>query len=193
MATATPSHGLRAPSRIIKKVSGWYIAMAVVFIILGFMAIGEPAVAGLAVAVLLGWLLIFGGVTHLIAAFSAGGGGRVIWQVIVAIIYAVGGFYLLTHPLLGLGTLTLLLAGVILAEAVFEFILYFRTRSEGGSAWLLVNALITLLLGALIWVRWPSSSVWAIGTLVGVNLLFTGISRLMFGMTVRKLASHAGA
>jgi uncharacterized membrane protein HdeD (DUF308 family) len=54
----------------------------------------------------------------------------------------------------------------------------------------LVNGLITLLLGGLIWMHWPSSSVWAIGTLLGVNLLMTGISRLMLGMAVRKLASR---
>ena len=189
MATANPSEGLRGPATIIKKASGWFIAMAVVFIILGIVAIVEPGVAGLAVTILVGWLLVVGGVAHLIAAFSGGGVGRVIWQVIVGIIYIVGGFYFLTHPLLGLGTLTLFLAGIILVEAVMEFIAYFRMRSEGGSGWLLVNALITLLLGALIWVHWPSSSVWAIGTLVGVNLLMTGFSRLMLGMAARKLAT----
>jgi uncharacterized membrane protein HdeD (DUF308 family) len=189
MATANPSEGLRGPATIIKKASGWFIAMAVVFIILGIVAIVEPGVAGLAVTILVGWLLVVGGVAHLIAAFSGGGAGRVIWQVIVGIIYIVGGFYFLTHPLLGLGTLTLFLAGIILVEAVMEFIAYFRMRSEGGSGWLLVNALITLLLGALIWVHWPSSSVWAIGTLVGVNLLITGFSRLMLGMAARKLAT----
>ena len=113
-----------------------------------------------------------------------------IWQVILGIIYVVGGFYFLMHPLLGLGTLTLFLAGIIVAEAVLEFIAYFQTRGEGGSGWLLVNGLITLLLGGLIWMHWPSSSVWAIGTLLGVNLLMTGISRLMLGMAVRKLASR---
>jgi uncharacterized membrane protein HdeD (DUF308 family) len=68
---------------------------------------------------------------------------------------------------------------------------YFLRRGEGGSGWLLVNALITLLLGGLIWFHWPSSSVWAIGTLVGVNLLMTGISRLMVGLAARKLSRVA--
>jgi uncharacterized membrane protein HdeD (DUF308 family) len=110
--------------------------------------------------------------------------------VILGIIYVIGGFYFLTHPLLGLGTLTLFLAGIIVAEAVLEFIAYFQTRGESGSGWRLVNALITLLLGGLIWMHWPSSSVWAIGTLLGVNLLMTGMSRLMLGMAVRKLAGR---
>jgi uncharacterized membrane protein HdeD (DUF308 family) len=190
MATANPTMGLHGPG-IIKKASGWFIAIAVVFIILGIMAIAEPAVAGLAVAILVGWLLIFGGVAHLVATFAGGEAGRVIWQVILGIIYIVGGIYFLTHPLLGLGTLTLLLAVIILMEAVLEFIAYFRARSEGGSGWMLFNGLITLFLGGLIWLHWPSSSVWAIGTLVGVNLLMTGISRLMLGMAARRLASGA--
>jgi uncharacterized membrane protein HdeD (DUF308 family) len=193
MATANSTVGLRGPGTIIKKASGWLIGMAVVFILLGMLAIIEPGVAGLAVTILVGWLLIFGGVAHLIAAFGGGGAGRVIWQVLIGILYILGGVYFLTHPLLALGTLTLLLAVIILMEAAFEIIVYFRTRGEGGSGWLLVNALITLLLGGLIWFHWPSSSVWAIGTLVGVNLLMTGISRLMFGLAARKLVSQVAA
>jgi uncharacterized membrane protein HdeD (DUF308 family) len=97
------------------------------------------------------------------------------------------------HPLLGLGTLTLFLALIILTEAVFEIIAYFRMRGASGSGWLLVNALITLLLGGLIWFHWPSSSVWAIGILVGVNLLMTGFSRLMFGLAARNLVNRVAA
>ena len=190
MATANPNEGLRGAGKIVKKASGWFIGMAVVFILLGILAIVEPGVAGLAITILVGWVLIFGGGAHLVAAFSGGGAGRVIWQVLIGIVYIVGGIYFLTHPLLGLGSLTLLLAVIILMAAVFELIAYFRSRSEGGSGWLLVNALITLLLGGLIWFHWPSSSVWAIGTLVGVNLLMTGISRLMLGLAARKLVNR---
>jgi len=193
MATTNPTEGLRGAGTIIKKASGWFIGMAIVFILPGMMAIIEPGVAGLAIAILVGWLLIFGGVAHLVAAFTGGGAGRVIWQVLIGIVYALGGVYFLTHPLLALGTLTLLLAAIILAEGIFEVIAYFRMRGEGGSGWLLVNALITLLLGGLIWFHWPSSSVWAIGILVGVNLLMTGMSRLMFGFAARQLANRVTA
>jgi uncharacterized membrane protein HdeD (DUF308 family) len=193
MATANPTQGVHGTGTIIKKASGWFIGMAVVFILLGMMAIIEPGVAGLAVAILVGWLLIFGSVAHLIAAFSGGGAGRILWQVLIGIVYIFGGVYFLTHPLLALGTLTLFLGVIILTEGVFEVIAYFRIRGERGSGWLLVNAVITLLLGGLIWFHWPSSSVWAIGTLVGVNLLMTGISRLMFGLAARELANRVAA
>jgi uncharacterized membrane protein HdeD (DUF308 family) len=97
------------------------------------------------------------------------------------------------YPLLALGSLTLFLSAIILMEGVFEIIAYFRMRGHRASGWLLINSLVTLLLGGLIWIRWPSSSVWAIGILVGVNLLMTGISRLMFGLAARELANRAAA
>jgi uncharacterized membrane protein HdeD (DUF308 family) len=189
MATVESTGGLRGTGTVLRTASGWFIAMAVVFIILGMLAIIEPGVAGLAVTMLVGWLLIFGGGAHFIAAFSGGGAGRVLWQALIGIVYVVGVVYFLMHPLLGLGTLTLMLGIIITAEAVFEIIAYFRMRGQSGAGWMLMNAVITLLLGALIWFHWPSSTVWAIGTLVGVNLLMTGISRLMLGLTARKLVS----
>jgi len=183
VASTNPTQGLSGAASVVRKASGLYIGMAVVFIILGLLAIVEPTVAGLAVTILVGWLLIFGGGAHLVAAFS------VIWQVLIGIVFIAGGIYYLTHPLLGLGTLTLILAVIILMAALFELIAYFASRGAAGSGWLLMNALITLFLGGLIWFHWPSSTVWAIGTLVGVNLLMTGISRLMLGLAARKLVN----
>ena len=193
MATASPSEGLRSPMGSAKKVTGWYIAAAVLFIILGMFAIIEPGVAGLGVTLLVGWLLVFGAVMHFIAAFKGGGAKQVLFQVLIGILYLIGGLYFLTHTIMGVATLTLLLAGIILAEGVLELIAYFRLRKEGASGWMLLNAIITLLLGCLIWFHWPSSTVWAIGTLVGVNLLMTGITRLMFGLAARKLIKTAAA
>ncbi len=190
MATASPVEGLRNPLGAAKKVTGWYIVAAVLFIVLGIFAIIEPGVAGLGVTLLVGWLLAIGAVFHFIAAFKGGGAKQVIFQVLIGIVYAIGGIYFLTHTIMATASLTLLLAGIILAEGVIELISYFRMRSEGASGWLLLNGIITLALGALILFHWPSSTVWAIGTLVGVNLLMTGITRLMFGMAVRKVVGH---
>ena len=130
---------------------------------------------------------------HFIAAFKGGWAKQVLFQVLIGILYLIGGLYFLTHTIMGVATLTLLLAGIILAEGVLELIAYFRLRKEGASGWMLLNAIITLLLGCLIWFHWPSSTVWAIGTLVGVNLLLTGITRLMFGLAARKLIKTAAA
>src|SRR5277367_3065398 len=100
MATASPAQGLRGTLSGAKKITGWYIATAVLLIVLGMFAIIEPGVAGLGVTLLIGWLLVFGGFTHLIAAFKGGGAKQVIFQVLVGIVYMIGGLYFLTHPLL---------------------------------------------------------------------------------------------
>lgn len=173
--------------------SGWLIVAAILFIVLGAFAIIEPAMAELGVALLVGWLLIFGGVSHFVSAFEGGGARRVLFEILAGVVFVIGGYYMLTHPQLALSTLTLVLAAVILAAGVCEIITYFRLRSEQASGWILFNGIIALILGALIWLHWPSSSVWAIGTLVGVNLLLTGITRLMVGLTGRRLIRHATA
>jgi uncharacterized membrane protein HdeD (DUF308 family) len=189
MATSNATAGLRGPGELVKKATGWFIAIGVLFIVLGVFAIAEPFAAGLGVTLLVGWLLVIGAVAHFIAAFKGGGAKHVVLQLLVGIVYLIGGLYFLTHTIMGVGTLTLLLSGVILAEGVLEVLAYFRLRNMHAAPWLLINGVVTLLLGGLIWFHWPSSSVWAIGTLVGVNLLMTGISRLMLGLAARKLAS----
>jgi len=189
MAASNATEGLRGPGEVVKKATGWFIAVAVLFILLGIFAIAEPYAAGLGVTLLVGWLLVFGAVAHFVSAFKGHGAKHVILQVVVGLVYLIGGLYFLTHTIMGVSTLTLLLSGVILAEGVLEIVAYFRLKSVHGASWLLINGIVTLLLGGLIWFHWPSSSVWAIGTLVGVNLLMTGISRLMLGLAARKLAS----
>jgi uncharacterized membrane protein HdeD (DUF308 family) len=176
-----------------KKFTRWYILAAVLFIILGLFAIIEPARAAVGIALLLGWILIFGGVAHFIATFKGGGVTRVLFQILSAVVFVLGGLYFLTHTTLAMGTLTVLLAIVILAAGVFDIITYFRLQREHPSGWILLNGIVALVLGGLIWVHWPSSSVWAIGTLVGVNLLMTGITRLIFGLAGRRLIKHATA
>ena len=169
--------------------SKWFTATAVLFIVLGIMAIAEPMVAGLAVAILTGWLFLLAGGLHILEAFG-GGVARALWQLVLGAIYVMGGLYLITHPLLALGTLTLFLAAILLAEAVLRAVAYFQTSDDERSPWVLVNAVVTFLLGGMIWRQWPSSSVWAIGTLVGINLLIGGASGLMLKNRLRQIGKR---
>jgi uncharacterized membrane protein HdeD (DUF308 family) len=191
VATATPPQGWRAPAEVAKKFTHWYFAAAVLLIVLGIFGIVEPGLAGLGVTLLVGWLLVMGAVMHFVAAYQGGGAKQVTFQALVGLAYLIGGGYFLTHVIMGAATLTLLLSGIIAAEGVIEVFSYFRMRNESASFWLLVNGIVTLLLGGLIFFHWPSSTVWAIGTLVGINLLMTGVSRLMFGLAARKLLRHS--
>jgi len=126
------------------------------------------------------------GIVHLMLAFRVHGAGSVLWKVLVGIAYLCFGGYLIVHPLLGVASLTLLLASLFLIEGVLDIVLYVKMRPIHGSSWVLIDGIVTLLLGVLIYMQWPSSSAWAIGTLVGVSLIFTGVARVGMSMAVRK-------
>src|SRR5947208_5540455 len=166
----------------------------ILMLICGFLAIGLPFASGIGVAIVIGWVLLVSGVWHLFFGFRSGSGiGGFLWQLLLAIVYGAAGLMLLFRPLAGLAWLTLVLATFLLIEAVLEFVLYFNIRHRVNATWVLVDAIITLLLGILIWAHWPSSSIWAIGTLIGVSLIFSGISRLMLSSAVAKPAVATGA
>jgi uncharacterized membrane protein HdeD (DUF308 family) len=186
MATSNPSETFNEPMPLARKAGTWFIVTAVAFIVLGTMAILAPFVAGVAVATLVGWLLVVGGVMHIVNAFRSGSVMRAVWQSLVGLFYLIVGLYFLAHPVIALGTLTLMLAFVLFFEAIMDMTAWFATRSEEGSGWLLVNTFATALLAVLIWSQWPSVSVWAIGTLVGIKLMISGFSRLMLGTATRR-------
>lgn len=171
---------------VFKKVTGMSIGLAVLMIVLGFLAVALPLATGIGVSILVGWIVVFGGFTYVAYAFTAEGAGAFLWRMLIGIVYVVGGIYLLFHPALALQSLTLVLAAILIAEGVLQMIVFFKFRSLPGSGWVLFDGIVTLLLGFMIGSPWPSSSGWAIGTLVGINLLVSGFTRLMYSVAARK-------
>jgi len=178
---------------VVRQSSTGSILWGVLLIVAGMLAIGAPLLAALAVNGLIAWLILISGVIHIVLAFRSHGAGSVIWKLLVGLAYVCFGGYILMHPLLGIASLTLILASLFLIEGILDIVLYFKMRSLGGSSWMLIDGIITLFLGGLIYAHWPSSSAWAIGTLVGVSLIMSGVSRVMLSLAVRKtLGSGAG-
>ena len=175
----------------LRQASGWSIVWGVLLIILGIIAIGSPMLAAVTVSALIAWLIIFAGVVHLVMAFHSHGAGSVIWKALVGLAYICFGGYLLVHPLLGVASLTLLLASLFFIEGLLDVVLYFKLRPAHGAGWVLFDGLVTLLLGMFIGLHWPSSSVWAIGTLVGVSMIMSGVARVMMSLAVRRLTGTA--
>lgn len=103
--------------------------------------------------------------------------------------YGVIGFYLLARPVAGLASLTFAVAIYLFIEGVLEFILSFQLRPAPGTGWLLVDGIITLVLALMIWSTWPSSAAWVIGTLVGISMFFSGATRLMLSLAVRRIVA----
>ncbi len=173
----------------VKKSVGWSIGLSVLLIVAGILAIAVPMAAGIAINLLVAWLLLFSGCTHLVFAWYTRSTGGLLWELLVGALYIFIGVYLLMHPVAGLLSLTLALAIYLFLEAILEFALGFKLRPLPGSSWLLFDGVLTLILAVMIWRAWPSSSEWAIGILVGVSMVFSGTSRLMLSLAARSVTS----
>jgi len=172
---------------IAKQSLNWSIAFSILMILAGVLAIAMPPAAGLAVNLVVAWLLLFSGAMHLVFAWHMRTAGAALWEVLLGLVYGVIGIYLLAQPVAGLVTLTLALAVYLFLEAVLEFTVWSRLRRLPGAGWLLFDGVVTLILAVMIWRTWPASSEWVIGTLVGVSMLFSGVTRLMLSVSARQL------
>jgi uncharacterized membrane protein HdeD (DUF308 family) len=169
------------------------LVLPIILILLGVLAMSLPMVMSVGVVRLLAWLIIFDGVAQLFFAFQSEGVGRISWRLLISLLYIGGGIYLIARPLAGLAALTLVLAVFFCTEGVIDVFAYIFTRRSDGSPWLLLHGIVTLFLGLMIWKQWPLSSFWVIGTLVGVSMLLTGVTRLMMALEVRKLIATRGS
>jgi uncharacterized membrane protein HdeD (DUF308 family) len=173
---------------VVRQASTVSIVWGVLLIVLGMAALGSPFVAAVAVNVAIAWLIVLAGAVHIMLAFRAHGAGSMIWKLLVGAAYVCFGIYLILHPVLGVASLTLVLASLFLIEGVLDIVLFAKMRSMGGSTWVLIDGIITLVLGLMIYMQWPSSAAWAIGTLVGVSMIMSGVARVMMSLAVRKAA-----
>jgi len=179
----------KTPIDIVRQASTLSIVWGVLLIVFGMVAIASPFLAAVAVNVVIAWLIVLAGVVHVMLAFRAHGAGSMIWKLLVGLAYVFFGAYLIMHPLLGVASLTLVLASLFLIEGVLDIILFFKMRPAGGRSWVLVDGIVTLLLGLMIYMQWPSSSAWAIGILVGVSMIISGVTRVMLSLALRKLTT----
>jgi uncharacterized membrane protein HdeD (DUF308 family) len=177
----------------INQGAGPSITVSALMIAAGVLAIIVPPVSGIAVAILVGWLLVFCGAAHFAYTWHTRHGGGHLWGFLLGIIYIAAGGYVLVHPVAGLASLTLVLAAYLLIESILEFILAFELRPRHASGWLVFDGIITLLLAVMIWATWPASTEWVIGTLVGISILFSGITRLSLSLSARRLTKSMPA
>lgn len=173
-------------SGVLSKASGWAIAWAILIIIAGLIAISLPFISGIAITILLGWLILVSGFFHVIEAFHARGAGSFTWRLVVGIIYIIGGLAIFFHPAFGLLTLTLVLGILFLIQGAVSIGAFFGHRALPGSWWMLINGIIDLALGVLIWWEGASAALWLVGTLVGFILIFSGVTRLMIWSAIHR-------
>lgn len=171
---------------------GWLMALGVVSVILGLIALWNAVDASLVTAVIVGWVLAFSGGTHLIGAFGSGAsGGWRILQALLGILYIVVGLDIVFDPISGVITLTVVIAIVLILEGLMRLWISLMQRGAGWGVNLVVG-IVDILLGLWLWTGIPYTGV-AIGVFVGLQLLFTGIAWVTLGMGARNAAGSASA
>lgn len=171
-----------------KKNSGFLIFLGILTVIFGVLAVGAPLMTGIAVAVLVGFLLFFMGIARIVHAFKAQNWGTGIWGFLIGLLAVAAGLMTIFRPMAGLMSLTLFLAAYFLIDGICEIIAAFKIKPDQGWGWLLFNGIIAVLLGVMIWRQWPVSGAWAIGILVGVHILMSGWSMIILGAGARRFA-----
>ena len=167
---------------------GWSITVSIAMILAGMAAIFVPAAAGIMVTVLAGYLLVLSGIAHFLFGWDGPASGILLWETLLGILYILAGSYILFHLAAALAVLTIVLGIYLFLEAILEFLLWYRLHPLPGSGWLAFDGILTLALAILVWRTW--SAAWAIGVLVGISILFSGISRLMLSLGARRAIAN---
>ena len=174
----------------VKKRSAWSIAMGVLTAVLGVFLILYPFATAMITTVLLGWILVLVGVAQFVFALHTQTVGNFFLKILLGILYVVAGIALAFLPIEGVVVLTGVLGTLLLVQAGVLTVTAFQMKPLDGWGWYLADAIASLLLGILIFIKWPNSSMWAIGTLVGVAVLIGGISRIMIAAKIRSGAGQ---
>lgn len=174
------------PIEALRQHTSWFVGLGVLWIILGTVAVLLPWIATLAVELLFGAIFLIGGIAQVIQAFRARGWSGFAVQLVVGTLAILLGLLLLFFPVRGALTLTLVLAGFFIAQGVLQIVYAARSVPGSGRGWMIASGVLSLIVGMLIWLEWPGSAAWALGLLVGIQLIFTGWALIMTAIAVRR-------
>jgi uncharacterized membrane protein HdeD (DUF308 family) len=172
---------------LIKKASVWVIIWGIVTFVCGILAIILPLTFSFGIALIIGCLVLVAAIAHLFFAFETRSVDGFLWQMLVSVLYGVAAICLLVNPLLSVLSLTLVLAIFLLLEGILELALYFVLRRFRHSVWVLIDGIGTLILGILMVMQWPPATPEIIGTLIGISLMLSAVSRVALSLAVRTL------
>jgi uncharacterized membrane protein HdeD (DUF308 family) len=172
----------------VRNSAGWTIAIGVLILIAGIIALMLPMLAALAATFTLAWIALFIGTLQLIHAYQTRKESGVIWRVLTGLLNIVLGVVLFWWPLEGVIALALMLAALVTAIGIMEIMFAVRHRSTPGWGWVLTTGIVSVLLGILIAVGWPENSFWFIGLYVGISMISGGVWRIALGLAIRKAA-----
>ena len=177
----------RALTQSIREHWGLFLAEGIILVILGLLAIIVPPIATIAVTIFLGWLFLISGIVGLVTTFWARHAPGFWWSLLSAVLAIAAGIVLLGWPVPGAVSLTLLLIAFFIIEGVLSILYAFEHKKElsGRWGWMLISGIIDLILAAIIWGGLPGTAAWALGLLVGINMLFGGSAMIAMALHAR--------
>jgi len=167
-----------------------FLVEGVVLLVLGATAVVLPPIATLAVTILFGWLFLVSGIVGLFTTFWMRHAPGFWWSLLSAVLGIIVGAMLLASPLVGAFSLTLVLIVFFIIEgaASIMFALDHRRELSGQWGWMLMSGIIDLALAMMIFAGLPSTAAWAVGLLVGINMIFGGAAMIAMALHARKSA-----
>ena len=165
--------------------SGWIVALGVIYVIAGIIALGSVVMATVASVFVVGIMMLIAGVAEVINAFQVKSWGRFLLWLLLGALYIVAGFATFENPLLAAVLLTLILAIALVASGIMRIILAFSMQSGMPWIWVLASGVITLLIGLVILAHWPVSSLFVLGIFLGVDLVIAGAGWIALGLGLR--------
>jgi len=177
----------RALTQSIREHWGLFLTEGIILVVLGFLAIIIPPIATIAVTIFLGWLFLISGIVGLVTTFWARHAPGFWWSLLSAVLAIAAGIVLLGWPIPGAVSLTLLLIAFFIIEGVLSILYAFEHKKElsGRWGWMLISGIIDLILAAIIWGGLPGTAAWALGLLVGINMLFGGSAMIAMALHAR--------
>lgn len=163
---------------------GWLIALGIVLIVLGVIASLNLVLATVASVYYVGVLMIMGGVAMLVQAFRARGWGQVALMVLIGILYVLAGVFAFLNPLLASGVLTLMIAAALIVAGVLRIVVALRERPRRNWGWVLAAGIVSALAGVVLFAGWPVNSLWVLGLILAVDLIFQGWAWLAMGLAL---------
>jgi len=168
---------------------GWFIGLGVFLIVLGFLATGAAVATTMISVVVLGWILLAGSIGLAVLSFLTGRWGGFLLTLAAAALSAIAGITLLENPVIGAAAITLIIATILIVAGIYRSIASIVMRYPNWG-WSLANGIITLVLGSLLLRHLPTASLYFLGLLIGIDLIFHGISWIGFGAGVHRLSSR---
>ena len=193
MTSTTSTHSLGSGLSNLSSKWGWAVALGIALILCGIVALLSLIVATAVAVIWIGVMMITAGVVEIAHGYKMKGWGRSVLWMITGALYIIGGFFAVVDPIPASIILTLILAIALIIIGCLRTWMGFQLRGEGHKGWVILSGVLTVLFGVIILIHWPYSGLYALGIILGVDLIQTGAGWLHLGFFLKKHHAHGHA